>query len=422
MKFRHILAVTCVILLFTGAVSAADPTFHFSLSVDGKTEKTAAPGDVITVMFTVQRTDSAQPFSLLAMQNEICYDSADFALVEDSLLVRTGISTHEIDARGGLRELYMNSISLTGGTEWNAKTTVGSFQLRVTATGGTAVIRCTDFSVTGVGGSYSCTADTVTVHVSEECTVRLDTGETILVTRGEKIPQPETPTRTGYTFGGWCTDVDCQNLWDFDGAVTENLRLYARWNAPDAAIRQNPLPFDDVTEADWFYDSVRFVYESGMMNGDSATRFAPEDDATRAMLVTILWRLEGRPGADYLMLFEDVEAESWYTEAVRWAASEKIVTGYSETEFAPDGAVTREQLAAILWRYARYKGYDVTAATSLDGYSDAGEISDYAVPAMEWACAVGLLRGVSDTSLAPADTATRAMLAAILARFCGWIG
>ena len=180
------------------------------------------------------------------------------------------------------------------------------------------------------------------------------------------------------------------------------------------------LPFDDVRRGDWFYDDVRYVYETGLMNGTANRIFAPSVSTTRAMIVTILWRLEGSPVVNFAMRFRDVVENAWYSEAVRWAAANGIVTGYSENAFGPNDNITREQLAAILHRYAKYKGLDVSAGedTNILSFDDAQTISGYAVPAMQWACGAGLMQG-SNRKLLPTAEATRAQVAAMLHRFLG---
>ena len=180
------------------------------------------------------------------------------------------------------------------------------------------------------------------------------------------------------------------------------------------------LPFDDVRRGDWFYDDVRYVYETGLMNGTANRIFAPSISTTRAMIVTILWRLEGSPVVNFAMRFRDVVQNAWYSEAVRWAAANGIVTGYSENAFGPNDNITREQLAAILHRYANYKGYDVSVGedTNILSFDDAQTISGYAVPAMQWACGAGLMQG-SNRKLLPTAQATRAQVAAMLHRFLG---
>ena len=179
------------------------------------------------------------------------------------------------------------------------------------------------------------------------------------------------------------------------------------------------LPFTDVSRGDWFYEYVAYVYENGLMDGVSDTLFDPNGEVTRAQLVTILWRLDGEPVVNYALPFDDVSGGEWYTEAVRWAASEGIVNGVSETSFAPGTAVTREQFASILYRYAQYKGYDVSAGedTNILSYTDFASISEYAIEALQWACGDGIITGVSDSTLTPQGTATRAQAAAMLMRF-----
>ncbi len=191
-----------------------------------------------------------------------------------------------------------------------------------------------------------------------------------------------------------------------------------------AEIAPEPLPFGDVDDGDWFADAVRFVYENGMMNGVSETDFAPHAATSRSMIVTILYRLEGEPVVDYAMGFTDVAGDAYYAEAVRWAASEGIVGGYGGGLFGSDDAVTREQLAVILYRYAVYKGYDVSIGedTNILSYDDFADLSEYAIPAMQWACGAGVITGVTDATLVPQGEATRAQVAAMLMRFVEAIG
>ena len=178
------------------------------------------------------------------------------------------------------------------------------------------------------------------------------------------------------------------------------------------------LPFADVKTGDWYYEAVKYAYDNKLMDGTSATAFAPLMTTNRAMVVTILWRQAGSPVVDYAMNFSDVEEGLWYSGAVRWAAAEGIVTGYSDTVFAPDDTVTREQLAAILYRYAGNKGYDLSAKGDLNAFTDGGKTSSWAAEAMEWAVGAKLLSGKGGSVLDPAGTATRAEVAQILMNFC----
>ena len=176
------------------------------------------------------------------------------------------------------------------------------------------------------------------------------------------------------------------------------------------------LPFTDVSDSDWFYDPVCFVYSQGLMTGTSVTTFEPNTPLSRAMLVAVLHRLEGSPAAS-AGDFSDVASGDWYAEAVNWAASVGVVNGFDDGNFQPNTAITREQLAAILMNYAQYKGQDVSARATLDTYNDATAISSWANDVMSWAVAEGLLTGVTNDQLQPQGNATRAQVAAILERF-----
>ena len=180
---------------------------------------------------------------------------------------------------------------------------------------------------------------------------------------------------------------------------------------------QDKEPFTDVADGAWYAEAVQYVYENGMMNGVSATSFGPDETTTRGMIVTMLHRLEGEPAAE-ASDFADVAAGMYYADAVDWAAANGIVTGVSDSAFAPGSAITREQLAAILYRYAQYKGYDVSASADLGAYADAAQVSAYATAAMQWANASGLITGETSTTLNPQGSATRAQVATILMRFC----
>lgn len=199
---------------------------------------------------------------------------------------------------------------------------------------------------------------------------------------------------------------------------TDHFSLYSVVNKDKGMTTYSKLPFSDVRIADWFYNDVKYVYEKGMMAGTAADVFAPNATTTRAMIVTILYRLEGSPAVTGTSAFVDVPAGQWYTDAVNWAAANQIVKGTSATTFAPNASITREQMAAILYRYAQYKGYDVTKKADLSGYSDNGQVSAYAKDALAWANAAKLINGVTNTTLAPQGNATRAQVSAILHRFC----
>ena len=223
------------------------------------------------------------------------------------------------------------------------------------------------------------------------------------------------PTWRGHTFIGWYSERSLMNK--VSGVyLTKDMTVYAGWR-----VDKNPgtgaNPFTDVSEKDWFYGDVMFVCENGLMLGTSKTLFSPYGTATRGMMATILWRMEGSPAPKGKNGFTDVEAEKWYTDAVTWTAENGIFAGYGKDKFGPDDPITREQLAAIFYRYADYKGYDLTAKGILDTFKDADKITDYAKTAMQWAVGSGLMKGKSGNLLDPQGTATRAEIAAMLHRF-----
>ena len=185
--------------------------------------------------------------------------------------------------------------------------------------------------------------------------------------------------------------------------------------------KSHALPFEDVGTDAWYSDAVAYVYRNGLMSGTSGSTFSPDAAITRAQLVTILWRMAGSPQVNGLMDFDDVSQDAYYAEAVRWAASEGIAGGYGNGLFGSDDPITREQMAAILYRFAQHMGYDVSIGedTNILSYTDALDVSGYAVAALQWACGAGIIRGTGDGStLTPQGGATRAQAAVILTRFC----
>ena len=223
------------------------------------------------------------------------------------------------------------------------------------------------------------------------------------------------PTRHGYTFIGWYSDHNLTNQVS-EVSLTKNMTVYAGWRAdenPDIVVN----PFTDVSEKDWFYNDAMFVYKNGLMLGTSKTLFSPHGTVTRGMMATILWRMEGSLAPKGENSFTDVEAGRWYADAITWTAENGIFAGYSKDKFGPDDPITREQLTAIFYRYADYKGYKLTVTGNLDKFEDADKITDYAKMVMQWAVGNGLIKGKSENLLDPQGTATRAEIAAMLHRF-----
>ena len=261
-----------------------------------------------------------------------------------------------------------------------------------------------DVDVTGSrGGSVTLSPTRASAGTRVTITVRPNSGYeldelTVLDEDGDEVRLTQR-TDTTYTFHMP------------DGKVTvEAAFTLAQTQTPQTT-------FADVPASAWYYNAVEYVYENGLMSGVSGGRFAPDDTLTRAMLVQTLYAMEGRPAAASAG-FADVASGDWYASAVNWAAANGVVSGVSETGFGPNNALTREQLALILYRFAQYKGYDVTGTSDLTAYADGSSVSGWAAEAMSWAVNAGLISGVGGNQIAPTGTATRAQVAQILMNFC----
>ena len=255
----------------------------------------------------------------------------------------------------------------------------------------------------------------------------------VTYTEGTVTVLPTNVTKPGYTFLGWFTAyTGGVQIRQIGATETGDKTFYARWHKtvlpPPPVTPGTPvtparpaapvgLPFADVSGSDWFYNDVRYVYEKGIMDGTGADRFSPNAPLTRAMIVTILYRMAGSPSVSGSSDFTDVAAGKWFAKAVAWAAANGIVNGYGSGLFGPNDPVTREQLAAILYRYAVYGGMTaVTLEENLGGFADTAQLSAYAIQAMNWAVGQGLING-SGSNLVPKAQATRAQVAAIIHRY-----
>lgn len=226
-----------------------------------------------------------------------------------------------------------------------------------------------------------------------------------------------TPMRDGYDFGGWYADSALtQRITEIK--LSGSKTVYADWKKREPDAVKNP--FADVNAGDWFYQDVLFSYEKGLMSGMDAAVFAPYANTTRAQIAVIFYRMEGSPAVEGENSFTDVVRDSgtaWFYDAVTWAQQNGIMGGYDNSSFAPNDPITREQLAAIFYRYAQYKGYDTTqGGMAIREFDDYESISDYAMGAMAWAVNTGLVKGDSNL-LYPKGTATRAEIAALFHRF-----
>lgn len=205
--------------------------------------------------------------------------------------------------------------------------------------------------------------------------------------------------------------------WDDDSSSSGTTTTPTTPTTPANPVPDKAMSFTDVKSNDWYYSSVRYAYDNGLFSGVSHESFGPGDSMDRSMLATVLYSLDGKPAAGKSG-FADVADGVWYADAVAWAAEHGIVSGVSGGAFAPGGTITREQLAVMLYRYAQYKGYDVSKTADLSGYADQDKLSDWAARAVQWACGSGLMNGRSAAQLAPEGTLTRAEAATMLKAFC----
>ena len=301
-----------------------------------------------------------------------------------------------------------DNVTITNANNKNASFIMPAKDVAVTAnwkknsSGGTGHIYYTIKAIAGAGGTISPSGNAAVLYGRNKTfTITPDNGYAIADVKidGQSIGAVKT-----YTFERVKGDHTIEAVFM---KATDN---------PQTGV---DVPFTDVSETDWFYEDVAYVYTNNLMNGTSTTMFSPNTTTTRGMIVTILYRLEGEPSVSDNCHFADVKSGSYYEKAITWAAAKGIVSGYGNNQFGPDDPITREQMAVILFRYAQYKGLDVSAGedTNILSYSDALDISEYAFPAMQWICGESILNG-SDGNLMPRGSATRAQVAAILHRFC----
>ena len=237
------------------------------------------------------------------------------------------------------------------------------------------------------------------------------------------------PEKEGYKFVGWYADEDLTKEID-EVYLTQDTTVYAKWEKIEEEVPEEPeemeeteetktISFKDVKESDWFYEAVSYAVENGLMSGMSEDIFAPNTPLTREMLAVILWNLEGNPTPNDVAPFLDVTSDKYYANAIAWANENGIVAGYGDT-FGVGDFITREQFAVMLYNYAQYQGYDVSVGedTNILSYTDAFDISNYAYPAMQWACGAGIMSGNDDGTLNPQGKATRAEAATMLMNFC----
>jgi len=281
----------------------------------------------------------------------------------------------------------------------------------ITLPGGGTVETPNGVVVDAPAGTVVSENGTVTIPDATEAQVALpDEAATVTVPGGSTIN-----VDGNITVGDGEATVTTPNGFSF--TLAENSVIVPDAGAALGFYVSRSMNFIDVASSAWYYDAVNYVHAFGLMGGTGGNRFSPDIEMNRAMLVTVLWRMNGMPDVDGTLDYADVLAGSWYETAVVWATQNGIVTGYSSTSFGPDDSITREQLAAILYRYCEFMSFDMSYEADMSSFADASDISDWASTAMAWACGKGIITGRSASEVAPLSTASRAEVATVLQRF-----
>ncbi len=242
LSFVLILSLLISMLVIPAMAAEADMTYSFELSVNGKDTVEVNTGDIITLTLKLRRTDAAQAYSMHGMQAELRYDSSFLQLVGGSATTYPGVDTNDIALVDGFREFYMNFLSMSGGTKWEAETLVGTVQFKVIGTSGVTKITNQDFlvSLPDGSGSYRCVSNELLIILTTDCTVKFQSNggtevESQTVQFGEKVTKPEDPQREGYKFVGWYTDIHLSQQWDFESTAEGNMTLYAKWEKDEGS-------------------------------------------------------------------------------------------------------------------------------------------------------------------------------------------
>ena len=385
----------------TCTVTVTDKTYTISADTTALDFGSAYTGYTQPAAQTVTLTNTGnQPVTL---NQPVSTDNFEVGALSTTTLAAGETATFTIQPKENLpRGSYSEQITISGNDGASATLTASFTVKEPPYTGKYSYEIATDIGDNGAISvdRYATEGDKVTIDVTPDQAYKLD--ELVVTANGKDVELTANSDGT-YTFTMPSADV----------RITATFAEDPDWTEPEEPATDVSTIFLDVTADAWYKDAVQYAYDNGLMTGVSANEFAPEQTTTRAMIVSMLARLEGVESANNAG-FADVSNE-WYTTAVNWAASVGVVNGYEDSTFRPNTAITREQLAAILMNYAQYKGQDVSARADLNGYTD--QPSTWAQEAISWSVAEGLLTGVTADTLQPQGAATRAQVAAILQRF-----
>ncbi len=398
------------------ADDTGDMSFRFGLTVDGGTSAVVQPGDDIAVQVDLQRTDMNESFPMYAVQYDIWYNSELFELITDSVSGGTRdlkVNTRSLDdSRPGWSCISASAYSkAVSGDEWAENETIMRFTLKAKKVG-SSLLQSKKYYVSHSDGmgEYEASANDASVTIKSS-TSQNGGSDTDNGSGGDSSNGGSSGSSGDQTGGGGSAGAG--------GNVSDNTGNSGTAQ-PD---KSGDMPaqiekFTDISAGAWYESAVSYVLEKELFSGTSEKTFSPEGTMTRAMLVTVLWRMDGKPAADgYHNTFSDVENGKWYSDAVAWAASDGIVTGYGNGTFGVKESITRQQLAAILYRYAVSKGKDVSARADMSVYVDAADTASWAEGPLGWIVSKGVMTGMNGNRLAPSGTATRAQAAAMLMRF-----
>lgn len=377
--------------------------------------KAAKPGDKVTEV--TPDNPEAQYTVTLKYKDGVTPDSAYTVSADTTITLPTPSRSHySFEGWYNGNDLVESPYTVTENVEltakWHGTSSGGGSSHRYD--GYITVIDSKNGDVS-VSDTWADEDDKITLTITPDKGYEVDKIE-IVDDEGDKIDAKKVEDKDNkYTFRMANCDVTVTVTFKEEGKTTEDTDKEE--DKDDETTETTKLNFTDVKETDWFFKGVEYVVDKGIMSGVSENEFAPSGKLTRAMLVQMLYNMESRPACDAENAFIDVPVGQWYTDAVIWANDAKIVSGMGEGLFAPNMEITREQMVAMLYNYAKYKGYDVTASADLSTFADNASVSAWAQPAMQWAVAEGYISGMGDNQLAPQGTATRAEIASVIMRF-----
>lgn len=435
MKKKILIKVISCLALFTGSMSISLPGMTVyadeveSYSFDMSTSATESKlNDTIEVSVSIKKDNNenskTDKFTMYAAEYTLIYDPTFFTLTshpqfdkEDDRGV-TYMMQQNAD-KNGWTALTVSVKSLdVEGLEWDNPSELMMLSFR-TDKAGAGVIKCKSAAVGNIyGGNVKCSANDVTVTVVSSSASSDNSSKPSGGNGSGGNNSGSTPSTSGGSAGGSSGNDNGSSAAPDNSAKPPTDQSQTTPGAGNNA-QNGGNAFTDVKDSDWFSSSVKYVTEKGLFNGTGNGAFSPQGGMNRAMLVTVLWRLDGSPTVTGGASFTDVAQDKYYATAVKWASQNSIVNGVTADSFAPEVYVTREQIAAMIYRYAQYKGADISSAETLGAYSDAADISGWAQPAVKWAVGRGVILGMTDSTIRPGNTATRAQVAAMLMRFAG---